>query len=308
MKMDTATRDDCVQLIRLALREDLGSDRLGEFVDCTTRALIPSGVQAEAAFVSRMDGVVCGIDVVQTVLRHVGAGVELVDPVDDGDSVVVGQTLGRLVGDAAVILMLERTCLNFMGRLSGVATLTRQFVDAVAGTRVRILDTRKTTPGWRRLEKYAVACGGGTNHRMGLYDAILIKDNHLALRARLTGDPRVSLSEAVEMARRWIDTHQGELPRGADTILQVEVDRIDQFEQVIAAGPDIILLDNMSDEAMASCVAIRDQRAPEVLVEASGGITLERVESVARTGVDRISIGALTHSALNFDIGLDWLS
>lgn len=306
MKLDSHTRSDCKQLIRLALIEDLGSDRLDDFIDCTTQALIPPGVRAEAAFVSRRAGIVCGIDVAQAVLEYAQAPVELLDPVADGDRVAAGQTLGRLVGDADAILMLERTCLNFMGRLSGIATMTREFVDRVQGTGARILDTRKTTPGWRRLEKYAVASGGGTNHRMGLYDAILIKDNHLALRARLSGETPMSLHQAVELARSWVAEHQQQLPLGERTVVQVEVDRLDQFEQIITAEPDIILLDNMSNEIMARCVAIRNERAPKVLLEASGGITLERVRSVAETGVDRISVGALTHSAVNFDIGLDW--
>jgi nicotinate-nucleotide pyrophosphorylase (carboxylating) len=186
----------------------------------------------------------------------------------------------------------ERTALNFLQRLSGVATLTRRYVDA-AGSRAKILDTRKTTPGWRVLEKYAVRCGGGHNHRMGLFDGILIKDNHLAALGREPG----AITKAVSAARAEAG---GGLP------VEIEVDRLEQLEEALACRPEIILLDNMSDEQMREAVARRAAVAPGVQLEASGGITLERIPAIAATGVDRISVGALTHSAPALDIALDY--
>ena len=199
----------------------------------------------------------------------------------------------ELRGRAAPILTGERTALNFLQRLSGVASLTRQFVDAVAGLPVKILDTRKTTPGWRRLEKYAVRMGGGTNHRIGLFDMVLIKDNHLAaLKPRET-----AIKQAVESARSEFPT----LP------VEVEVDSLEQLDQALAVRPDIVLLDNMPPERMREAVARRNAAAPEVKLEASGGVNLQTVRAIAETGVDRISVGALTHSAKALDIALDYI-
>ena len=184
--------------------------------------------------------------------------------------------------------------------------MTRRFVELAAGTKAQILDTRKTTPGWRRIEKYAVACGGGGNHRMGLYDAVMIKDNHIAMYGNHIDNHDLSVSQAVELAQKWIAENHARLPNGKDTVIQIEVDRIEQLEIALTANPDIVLLDNMTTQQLSECVALRNSEKPKVLLEASGGVNLDTVAAIAATGVERISIGALTHSATNFDIGLDW--
>ena len=193
-----------------------------------------------------------------------------------------------------------------MCRLSGISSLTHRFAQLVRGTKAKILDTRKTTPGWRRLEKYAVACGGGANHRMGLYDAVMIKDNHLAMYGSHIDNHELSITDAIQMAREWVNENHSKLPHGKQTIVQIEVDTLDQFEIALKASPDIVLLDNMSIEQLSQAVKMRDTDNASVLLEASGGVNLDTVKSIAETGVERISIGALTHSAVNFDIGLDW--
>ncbi len=213
----------------------------------------------------------------------------------DGDCVVSGDEIASVAGPMRAILAMERTALNFLQRLSGVATLTARFVAEVAGTGAVILDTRKTTPGWRALEKYAVRCGGGRNHRLGLYDAVLIKDNHLAWLAH-QGDPIVS---AIASAR-------AHAPPG--TVVEVEVDSLDQLDRALECRPDVILVDNFGPDSLAEAVRRRDALAPGVLLEASGGVTLQSVRALAETGVDRISVGALTHSAPALDVGLDYLS
>ena len=193
-----------------------------------------------------------------------------------------------------------------MCRLSGISTLTKQFVEQAASPATAILDTRKTTPGWRRLEKYAVACGGGTNHRMGLYDAIMIKDNHLAFFRSQVSDEKNTIPEAIAIARQWINDRAGSLPNGKETILQLEVDTLDQLTVALDTECDIVLLDNMNCDQLSQAVDMRNERAPKILLEASGGVNIDTINGIAATGVDRISIGALTHSAVNFDIGLDW--
>jgi nicotinate-nucleotide pyrophosphorylase (carboxylating) len=209
------------------------------------------------------------------------------------------------------LLTAERLILNFMGRLSGIATLTARFVEAVAGTKARIYDTRKTTPGWRRLEKYAVRQGGGCNHRTGLFDAILIKDNHLALGSAGNSSSSFARSsfspaEAVRRAREFItENFPADDPR-REMIVEVEVDSVATLQEVLAERPDIVLVDNMSLERLREAVALRDRIAPNVELEASGGVSLETVRAIAETGVDRISSGALTHSASSLDIALDW--
>jgi nicotinate-nucleotide pyrophosphorylase (carboxylating) len=214
--------------------------------------------------------------------------------VADGASVGPGVELARLAGSMRSLLALERTALNFLQRLSGIASLTARFVAETAGTRAEILDTRKTAPGWRVLEKYAVRCGGGRNHRFGLFDAVLIKDNHLAWLAA-EADP---IGRAIASAR-------AQAPPG--TIVEIEVDSLDQFDRALACAPDIILVDNLGPDVLAEAVRRRDQHAPHVLLEASGGITLPKVAPLARSGVDRISVGSLTHSAPALDIGLDFV-
>ena len=225
--------------------------------------------------------------------------------VEDGRQVAAGTHLATIRGRARTLLAAERPLLNFIGRLSGVATLTAQFVAAVAGTRARIYDTRKTTPGWRRLEKYAVGCGGGRNHRTGLFDAILIKDNHLAL-GRQAG-AKFTVAEAVRRAREFRDAGaSGE--RRTEMLIEIEVDSLSQLAEALPAGPDIVLVDNMSPGELVEAVACRDALAPVVELEASGGVNLSTVRAIAETGVERISAGALTHSAVALDVALDWCS
>ena len=203
----------------------------------------------------------------------------------------------------ADLLAVERILLNLLGRLSGIATLTRQYVDAVAGTKARIYDTRKTTPGWRRLEKYAVRCGGGWNHRGGLHEAILIKDNHLALGAQSSdGAQRFTPAEAVTRAKQFVQEHAAD----PGMVIEVEVDTLQQLDAVLPMRPDIVLLDNMSLSQLRDAVSRRDAVDPAIELEASGGVTLATVGEIAATGVERISVGALTHSAVALDIGLDW--
>jgi nicotinate-nucleotide pyrophosphorylase (carboxylating) len=284
----SATEIDAADaLIRLALAEDLGSTG-----DRTSLATIPESTTARAAFVARAPGVVAGLPVAARVCRAVSAELTFVPSVPDGTATQRGLVLATVSGPLRAILAAERTALNFLQRLSGVASLTRKFVDAAAGFRARILDTRKTTPGWRLLEKCAVRAGGGTNHRIGLFDGILIKDNHLA---GLGGD----VKRAVEAARTF--------PGNAGLPVEVEVDTLDQLEVALAVRADIVLLDNMSPEQLCAAVARRDAVAPGVLLEASGGVNLSTVHDIAATGVDRISSGALTHSAAALDIGLDYV-
>lgn len=275
-------------LIRLALAEDLGDTG-----DRTSLATIPATAQATAAFVARSAGVVAGLPIAQWVCEAVSRELSFVPAVPDGTATSRGLVLAQVTGPLQAILAAERTALNFLQRLSGIASLTRQFVDAVRGYRVQILDTRKTTPGWRLLEKYAVRAGGGTNHRLGLFDGILIKDNHLA---GLGGDIR----RAIAAARSY--------PGNANLPVEVEVDSLEQLEMALAAQADIVLLDNMSLEQLRAAVTRRQTTAPHVLLEASGGVNLHTVRDIAATGVDRISVGALTHSAPALDIGLDYVS
>ncbi|HTN74228.1 MAG TPA: nicotinate-nucleotide diphosphorylase (carboxylating), partial [Pirellulaceae bacterium] len=193
------------------------------------------------------------------------------------------------------------------GQLSGIASLTRAYVEAIAGTKARIYDTRKTTPGWRRLEKYAVRCGGGTNHRTGLFDAVLIKDNHLALASACPDAPARTPAEAVAVARKFLDTMVDDREQRVAMLVEIEVDSLEQFAQVLPEQPDIILLDNMTPALLRSAVEQRDASGLAVQLEASGGVNLGTVRAIAESGVDRISVGALTHSAACLDIGLDWM-
>ena len=277
----------CRRLVELALAEDLGTTG-----DCTSLALIAADQVGRAAFVARTQGIVAGLPAVALVCHAVSDRLVFEAVVEDGSSVVAGTTVATVSGPLRALLAAERTALNFLQRLSGVASLTRRYVDAVAGSAATILDTRKTTPGWRLLEKYAVRAGGGTNHRVGLYDGVLIKDNHLA---GLGGDVR----RAVEAARS--------APGNDRLAVEVEVDTPEQLEAALAAAADIVLLDNMTPELMRAAVRRRDAVAPRTRLEASGGVSLATVAAVAATGVDRISVGALTHSAPALDIGLDYL-
>ncbi len=281
-----AESENARALIALAIAEDVGTGG-----DITSDATIPVDAEGSANFVARSPGVVSGLPVVAMLAERLNVGFAAV--AYDGDRVEAGAVLARFSGSLRAILMAERIALNFLQRLSGVATLTAKFVDEVRGTSAEILDTRKTTPGWRSLEKYAVRCGGGRNHRMGLYDAVLIKDNHLAALAS-DSDP---IGRTIASARRHAP--------GAK-FLEVEVDTLEQFDRALACAADIILLDNLAPPDLAEAVQRRDAAGSTARLEASGGITLATVGAKARSGVDRISVGALTHSAPALDIGLDW--
>lgn len=307
LTIDDATRSDIINLTRMALLEDIGDSNLETAMDCTTLSVVPDDVSASATFVSRESGIVSGVALTKIVLTEFAPEIELTIHVDDGEPVNKLDPIATMTGEARKILMMERTCLNFMCRLSGIASLAAEFVNRVAGTNAQILDTRKTTPGWRRIEKHAVACGGGYNHRMGLYDAIMIKDNHVAMYGNHIDNHHLSVSQAVQMAKKWVQQNHQRLPHGEQTIVQIEVDTLDQLETALGANPDIVLLDNMSIEQLEKAVKMRNDRKYKVLLEASGGVNLTTVAGIAQTGVERISIGALTHSAKNFDIGLDWI-
>jgi nicotinate-nucleotide pyrophosphorylase (carboxylating) len=287
MTLTPAESANADTLIRLALAEDLG-----DAGDRTSLATIPEATRAQAAFVARAAGVVAGLPVAERVCAAVSPELSFASAIPDGTPTVRGTVLATVSGPLRAILAAERTALNFLQRLSGVASLTRKFVDAAHGFKAKMLDTRKTTPGWRLLEKYAVRAGGGTNHRIGLYDGILIKDNHLA---GIGGDVR----RAVEAARAY--------PGNAGLPVEVEVDTLEQLEAALAVKADIVLLDNMTLEQLRAAVARRDAIAPRVLLEASGGVNLTTVGDIAATGVDRISVGAITHSAPALDIALDYV-
>ena len=292
--------DDCRHLVRLAVREDL--DRT---YDWTTVALVSETATGRACVVARAAGIVAGLATVEVLVEEYDRGLAWTPHVLDGGRVEPGDSLGELAGPARSLLAVERPLLNLVGHLSGIATLTARYVEAVTGTKARIYDTRKTLPGYRLLEKYAVRAGGGTNHRRGLYDGVLIKDNHLALGAAADGAQRYTPAEAVTRARTFLAGLEAGNRHG-QLLVEVEVDSLEQLREVLPAGPDIVLLDNMSPATLAEAVAIRDAVAPAVELEASGGIRLETIAAVARSGVERISVGALTHSAEWFDVGLDW--
>jgi nicotinate-nucleotide pyrophosphorylase (carboxylating) len=288
MTFSPAETAACRHLVELALAEDLGPAG-----DLTSRAVIPPGLPGRAAFHARSAGVISGLPAAALVFAAVDPALSFEPSAEDGATVAAGQRLAVVRGPMASILAGERTALNFLQRLSGIATLTQRYVRAAAPHAGKVLDTRKTTPGWRLLEKYAVRCGGGHNHRMGLSDAVLIKDNHLAA---LGTDPEV-VARAVGAARERV---------GHAVPLTVEVDNLDQLDRALTAGPDIVLLDNMGLDAMRQAVRRRDAVAPGVLLEVSGGVNLNTVAGIAATGVDRISVGNLTHSAPALDIGLDY--
>ena len=305
-EFDSATAGDCLQLIKMSLLEDVGAANIEDGVDCTTDAIVPKGTAARAAFVSRAEGIVCGVETCKLAIKHFGQSLSLHVDVADGQPIRPQQTIAVLSGPAHDILTMERTCLNFMCRLSGISTLTHRYVQELTGTLAQIFDTRKTTPGWRRLEKYAVACGGGQNHRMGLFDAVMIKDNHLAFFQSQVEDPNQTIPRSIDLARHWIHENQGELPNGKHTIIQLEVDSLEQLAIGLQTDCDIILLDNMNPQELSAAVAMRNETSPRILLEASGGVNLKTIRGIAQSGVERISVGALTHSAVNFDIGLDW--
>ena len=272
------------QAVRTALAEDVG---IG---DATTLALVPAELQSKAVMAARESLTVCGLAFAVEAYRQLDPTVRVTLRAKHGDTLDKGGILLQVEGPSRALLTAERVSLNFLQRLSGVATIARRFVNEVAGTKAKILDTRKTLPGWRMFEKYAVACGGATNHRIGLYDMILIKDNHLV--ALRDAQPN-AVAAAVARARAAYPQLK----------VEVEADNLTQVAQAVEAGADIILLDNMTNEMMREAVQSVQGRA---LLEASGGVNLKTVRGKAETGVDFISVGALTHSAPSVDIGLDF--
>jgi nicotinate-nucleotide pyrophosphorylase (carboxylating) len=318
MKPGDAEFSNCVRLVSLALREDLGPSG-----DRTSQAILPSDQKGSAVLMARGSGILAGLPVVDVVMDMVGmvisrggppheapfpfpmqpegkVGLQVKPPtftmeafLEDGQSLSSGTLIARIEGPMRHILAAERSTLNFLQHLSGIATLTSRFVRAINGLPCRIFDTRKTTPGWRLLEKYAVRCGGGFNHRMGLYDGVLIKDNHLAA----LGGGADAIRHSIQLARE---------KNGPEIPIEIEVEDLNLLDVALACRPDIVLLDNMSPDQLKEAVRRRNDKAPQVQLEASGGITLENVRAAAETGVDRISVGALTHSAPALDIALDY--
>lgn len=296
--------DDLRRLVRLAIRADLDRG-----CDVTSVALLPYDLTGSAVIVAREEGTVCGLGGVATLVAEFHSSAIWEPSLDESVHVSPGTVIGRLVGKGLDLLAIERTLLNYLSLMSGIATQTRRFVQAVRGTSAAICDTRKAPPGWNRLAKYAVRCGGGTNHRRGLYDALLIKDNHLAALAAAQGrdaqDPALA-ALAVEQARAASEKLAGGLGTPIELPLEIEVDTLEQLKAVLTTQPDIVLLDNFAVADLDTAVRLRNATAPEVLLEASGGITQETVRAIAETGVDRISIGALTHSAPALDLAMDW--
>ncbi len=297
--------DDAINtLIRLAIREDLGG-LPGEplAIDRTVQLAIPKSIMATATIVAKKGGIISGQFLLPAILREYGCSANINIHILDGQFAAADTAIATLQGPAHSLLSAERVLLNFISRLSGIATLTRQYVDLARGSGTgpvpAICDTRKTTPGWRVLEKYAVRCGGGVNHRMGLYDGVMLKDNHIAAlqSARTTGETLAVITARIRKS----------LP--PSIILWLEVDTLAQLADVLpAGGADIILLDNMPVSNMAQAVIMRNTLAQRghPLLEASGGITLENLPAVAATGVDRVSIGALTHHAVGLDVSMEF--
>jgi nicotinate-nucleotide pyrophosphorylase (carboxylating) len=283
-RVELISAEEIERAVASALVEDIGSG------DVTTLAAVPETAQAQASMQAREPLVVAGLALAEASFRQLSPAVQVSRAAEDGQRLAEGKALLKITGPARALLGAERVALNFLQRLCGIATLTAQFVEAVKGSGAQILDTRKTTPGWRRFEKYAVTCGGGRNHRFGLYDMVLIKDNHLAA---LRNESPNAIAAAIQRARAKYPALQ----------VEVEADTLEQVEQAVAAGADIVLLDNMNLVQLRLAVQRCKDRAR---TEASGGVTLAGVRAIAETGVDFISVGALTHSARAVDIGLDF--
>lgn len=285
-------KENLWRLMEMARDEDLGSGDV-------TSAILPADVVAVGRFTARQPLVFCGGALLEAITVNYEGNIRTDALVEEGSQVRQGTVLAEWRGPARAMMSAERVALNFLQKLSGVATTTREYAGAVAGTSAEIYDTRKTTPGWRELEKYAVRCGGGKNHRKGLYDAVLVKDNHLAVLALAEGkDPITAAARELERIRPYLGEH---------SFIEFEVDTLQQFQVALMLPVDIILLDNMNVEQLSAAVAMRDKTGLKgrIELEASGGITLKNVRQVAETGVERIAIGALTHSAGAVDIGLD---
>jgi nicotinate-nucleotide pyrophosphorylase (carboxylating) len=298
---DMAMEDDCRQLIRLAVREDLDRG-----VDWTTVCLIAEDRRGRCDVVSRQTGICAGLVAVPWIIDEMDADLDFEMFIEDGDALVVGEPMLKLTGNARDLLTCERLILNLLSRLCGVATLTSRFTQELVGTKSRLYDTRKTTPGYRRLEKYAVRCGGGHNHRTGLFDGFLVKDNHLALGGVSVGGKHELLSArlAAERARAWAGGRAESMK--APEMVEVEVDSLEQLADVLPARPDIVLVDNFSLEQLREAICMRDRIAPDVELEASGNVKIDTIAEIAKTGVERISSGALTHQAVWLDLGMDW--
>ncbi|MDR3109669.1 MAG: carboxylating nicotinate-nucleotide diphosphorylase [Planctomycetaceae bacterium] len=301
VEWDSDIEGDLLRLIDIAVWEDRrGGD------DLTSIALIPSDANGEAVIRVRQDGVIAGLLAVPTILKCIDKSLCWHPLCDEGYAVESDTKIGFITGSIRSILTAERIVLNLLGKLSGIATLTRQYVETISGTNVKIYDTRKTTLGWRTLEKYAVRCGGGTNHRTGLFDAVLIKDNHLAFgNDEVVNTSGFTPSEAVKIARKFL-TEKG---LNETALLEIEVDTLEQLTDALSASPDIVLLDNMKPEMLREAVTIRNKARQPITseLEASGGVNIKTVRAIAESGVERVSVGALTHSAIGLDIGLDYL-
>lgn len=297
---DEKLEHDIRAITRLAIAEDLDTS-----VDWTTVCLVDDEAKAHCQIRSRGDGVAAGMLAIPWVISEFDAELQCQLQIEDGQSFGPQTTLATIRGNARDMLTAERTILNLVSRMCGIATLASKYVAEVAGTDAVVYDTRKTTPGWRRIEKYSVRCGGGANHRTGLYDGILIKDNHIALACDDQGQ-RITLAEGVRRAIQW---RGGTFERlVAPEIVEVEVDTLEQFEVVLPLGPNIILLDNFSLDQLRAAVERRNEINSPVQLEASGNVRIDTIAQIAKTGVDRISSGALTHQATSLDLGLDWVA
>ncbi len=285
MKPDDLKLDDLKMQILSALQEDLGAG------DITTDNIVAPQTPARAEIIAKQDGTLAGIGVAEAVFRALDPAVKFEARKKDGEAFTAGDMLAVVEGEGAALLKAERTALNFLQRLTGIATLTHRFVEAMADTGAKILDTRKTTPGWRALEKHAVKCGGGVNHRMGLYDAVLIKENHI----RMAADAGRTIKQTLDAMREKL---------GKETFIEIEARNLNEVAACLSSTPDCILLDNMSTAEMRQAVLMGRKTNDSVLFETSGNVNLETVAEIAGTGVHRISIGALTHSAPAADISL----
>ena len=297
VELDQTLKSDLQALVRLAITEDLRDQ-----VDWTTVSLIDEFREGGCQIVPRKAGICAGNSLVQWIVEEFDGDLKVQTHQEDGSQLLPKQAIASITGNVRDLLTAERTILNILCRLCGIATLTRSYVDAISGTSARLYDTRKTTPGWRLIEKYAVGCGGGYNHRSGLHDGFLIKDNHLALAGGSDGP--IPASDAAKKALKW---RGGTVERmSTPEMVEIEVDSLEQFRDVLPSTPDIILLDNFSLDQLSQAVAIRDRESSTVELEASGNVTIETIREIAKTGVDRISSGALTHQAQSLDLGLDW--